>query len=91
MGNYFVEYGKFCCVLDEVVYQKKECDSFEECMSFVRHKYNTLTYTSFNQITYNNGDEKYDWEYLKNKHCDKYQIMNFKEGIEDSVQPPAIP
>jgi hypothetical protein len=91
MGNYFVEYGIYSRADDDFVYDKKECDTFEECMSYVRYKFNTSVATSFNQITYVNGDEKYDWEYLKNKYCDKYQIQNFREGIEYSVQPAAIP
>ena len=91
MGNYFVEYGKYCFVEDDMIWNKKEFDTFEGCMEFVRYRYNTSVATSYNQITYKKGDEKYDWEYLKNEYLDEYDIMNFQEGIEDFVQPPAIP
>jgi len=96
MGSYFVECGHYSFEEDEVIYKKKEYDTFDDCMRFVRLAQNTIInsqiyYTSFNQITYVNGDEKYDWEYLKNRNCNKYEIMNFEEGIENSVQPPSIP
>jgi len=88
---YFVEYGKYSMEEDEVIWEKKECDSFEGCMTYVRENHNTLTYTSFNQITYVKGNIKYDWEYLKKKYCGEYEIMYFDNDMEYSVQPPAIP
>tara|TARA_R100001463_G_scaffold19097_2_gene47132 strand:- start:4762 stop:5052 length:291 start_codon:yes stop_codon:yes gene_type:complete len=89
-GMYFVEYGEYSEADDCCIWQKIECNTFEDCMSFVRSKFNTLTYTSFNQITYVEGDKKYDWEYLKKNNCDKYEIMYFDEDMENSVQPPSI-
>tara|TARA_R100000808_G_C2095949_1_gene114657 strand:+ start:199 stop:462 length:264 start_codon:yes stop_codon:yes gene_type:complete len=63
---YYVEYGEYSFPHDCVIWNKKECDKIDHCIEFIRYHWNTLIYTSLNQITFIEGDNKYDWDYIKN-------------------------
>ena len=73
-GNFYIEYGEYSGAEDCVKWSKKDFDCLENAISFVYHYWNTRTYTSLNQITLIEGDNKYDWEYIKKKINNDFNV-----------------
>jgi hypothetical protein len=86
--GYYIEWGEYSSYDDQVIWTKRECSDLEDAISYVYYRWNTRIYTSLNQITLIEGDNKYDWNYIKNNYLDIDYLDIEKESCG---YPPAIP
>lgn len=86
---YYVEYGEYSFPQDCVIWNKKECETLDNCITFIKEYFNRASiFTSLNQITFIEGDNKYDWDYIKN-NSEVKEWVNLE--YESCGYEPAIP